>query len=668
MRNMFSIILGLISLNLILKSIKIIKEEGTRTFLLKLERYIKSKSTNRRKEKSFKRYKGLKGFVNTNKRLSKNWYKTNGKKVAIIIPSFHHTKNIKNCLKSLKKTVPKKLADILILYDSNADPRQRIFLESINNHNIKVLFSENNGGISNAINKGLNLINKLDVVLMNSYIEAKSGWLEALQYAAYSNKKNGIVVPKLLYPNRKIHSGGLYRCLSEPKQFGYYYRFQPDSLPVSNITNKIIATTSCMYIKNQVLHDIGTFDEKYEFSFEDIDFCLRAWNHGYHIEYCPFSELIHYASVTRNSDDFKKRIYRSKIYFWNKWNDWLDNRNVKSNNGKLNIIYVLELTGVGGGTRIVFEHMNRLQEAGMHVELYSLEDRPEWFPLKVPVKTFTNYDDLIAALKNQEAIKVATWWNTSEPVWISSVNKGIPVYLVQDIESSYYKDDIIMKYNVLAKYRKKFRYLTTSNWNNNQLKKLGINSTIVSCGIDRSKFKPLKVDRLSNILITAGRSHYLKNLQYTLDAWSQIKVNQPTLWMYGIEPELGKKINNCKYIYKPSDEKINELLNKATVCILTSSHEGFALTILEAMAAGTPVICTDADGNRDFCTDGKNCLMVKQDDVRELKRIIEYLFNNYELQNQLREEGFKTAAQYDWKKVIPKLVDFYKSVADYNTK
>ena len=45
----------------------------------------------------------------------------------------------------------------------------------------------------------------------------------------------------------------------------------------------------------------------------------------------------------------------------------------------------------------------------------------------------------------------------------------------------------------------------------------------------------------------------------------------------------------------------------------TSVHEGFCLPILEAMAAGAPVVCTDAHGNRDFCRDGVNCLMPASD-------------------------------------------------------
>ena len=60
----------------------------------------------------------------------------------------------------------------------------------------------------------------------------------------------------------------------------------------------------------------------------------------------------------------------------------------------------------------------------------------------------------------------------------------------------------------------------------------------------------------------------------------------------------------------------HELFNQATVFVQTSTHEGFCLPPLEAMATGGAVVCTDAHGNRDFCVDGENCLMPEPDRER----------------------------------------------------
>ena len=83
---------------------------------------------------------------------------------------------------------------------------------------------------------------------------------------------------------------------------------------------------------------------------------------------------------------------------------------------------------------------------------------------------------------------------------------------------------------------------------------------------------------------------------------------RPELCLFGIEPELGSE-HGARYVDRPSDEDVNELFNEATVFVQTSTHEGFCLPPLEAMATGGAVVCTDAHGNRDFCVDGENCLM-----------------------------------------------------------
>ena len=91
---------------------------------------------------------------------------------------------------------------------------------------------------------------------------------------------------------------------------------------------------------------------------------------------------------------------------------------MRTPDGRLRIVYVTEDTGVGGGHRDIFEHLNRLAARGHDAQLFSLGEHPDWFPLEVPTRTFEDYDDLVEALEPLEAIKVATWWNTGGPVWL----------------------------------------------------------------------------------------------------------------------------------------------------------------------------------------------------------------------------------------------------------
>jgi glycosyltransferase involved in cell wall biosynthesis len=117
-----------------------------------------------------------------------------------------------------------------------------------------------------------------------------------------------------------------------------------------------------------------------------------------------------------------------------------------------------------------------------------------------------------------------------------------------------------------------------------------------------------------------------------------------------------------RYVTSPSDEQVNELFNQATVFIQTSTHEGFALPPLEAMATGGAVVCTDAHGNRDFCADGENCLMPDHDRDAVSDALARAL-DDGALRERLGEAGIRTAADYAWERRIDALEGFLEGVA-----
>ena len=136
--------------------------------------------------------------------------------------------------------------------------------------------------------------------------------------------------------------------------------------------------------------------------------------------------------------------------------------------------------------------------------------------------------------------------------------------------------------------------------------------------------------------------------------------------MFGIEPELGAE-HGARYIEAPSDTEVNELFNEATVFVQTSRHEGFCLPPLEAMAAGTPVVCTDAHGNRDFCVDGENCLFVESTPAAVSAGIARVLDDRL-LRERLVEGGKRTVRKYAWERRIDDVEAFFNSLAEANAR
>jgi GT2 family glycosyltransferase len=587
------------------------------------------------------------------------WYREHGRPVDIVVPSYRDAEHVRVLVRSIAKTVPAGMARVIVSDDASG-PEHLAALRAI--AGIDVLLEEGvNAGFAANVNRGLRATDpERDVVVLNSDIEALPGWLACLQYAAHRYVDGGIVGGQLQYPDGRIQFGGTVRNRDQPEWFDHRYRFKPRGWGPADQTSPAIAITgACMYVRREVIERVGLLDERYGMAYEDVDWCLRAWEAGFRVLYFPSAQLVHHESATRGTVQGERELESQRL-FWERWSSFFEPPGAPGAT-PLRIVYVTEDTGVGGGHRDIFEHLNRLLERGHDVALYTLGEQPEWFDLRAPVHSFADYDELELALAGLEAIKVATWWMTAMAVWRASVPRGVPVYFVQDIETSYYPDHERARHAVLDSYRPEFHYMTISNWNRERLAELGLDAELIPPGIDLELFRARpEVARREDMVLALGRSNPLKNLPLTLSAWRSLKAPRPELCMFGIEPELAAE-EGMHYVTSPDDERVGELLSEATVFVQTSTHEGFALPPLESMAAGGAVVCTDAHGNRDFCVDGVNCLMPEAN-TRAVAAAIARLLADPALRERLGAAGMDTARDYAWERRIDALEDFFRRV------
>ncbi len=626
-------------------------------------------------------------------RRARAWYAEHGRPVDIVIPSYRDAEHVATLVRSIRKTVGAEMARVIVADDCSGAEHVRA-LRAIDGIDL-VVESQRNGGFAANANRGIAAADPArDVVVLNSDVQALPSWLECLQYGAYGHEGGaGIVGAQLQYPDGRIQFGGTVRNRDRPEWFDHRYRFKPPGWgPADTPSFALAVTGACMYVRRTTIDAVGAFDERYAMAYEDVDWCLRAWQAGIHVLYFPSAQLVHHESITRGTE-LGERERSSQDAFWERWREFFDDRDVAvaasevtpagepgaaaphagqpaptpaRPTAPLRIVYATEDTGVGGGHRDIFEHLNRLAARGHDVALYTLGEPPEWFPLSVPVRSFEEYEELGDALAELDAIKVATWWMTAGPVWRASIPRGLPVYFVQDIETSYYPDHERARHAVLDSYRPEFRYMTISSWNRERLRELDLDAELIPPGIDLDTFRPRpEVQRREDMVLALGRTNPLKNLPLTLAAWRSLGGPRPQLCLFGIEPELldeRLRREGASYVSSPSDDRVGELFSEATVFVQTSVHEGFALPPLEAMATGAAVVTTDAHGNRDFCVDGVNCLMPEPTPAA-VGAALARLLGDPELRARLGAAGIETARDYAWELRIDALEAFFERVA-----
>lgn len=92
------------------------------------------------------------------------------------------------------------------------------------------------------------------------------------------------------------------------------------------------------------------------------------------------------------------------------------------------------------------------------------------------------------------------------------------------------------------------------------------------------------------------------------------------------------------------------------------SGSGVKTKVVEAMAAGLPVVASDIDGYRDVARDGLEALLVPPGDVEALVTAVREVLDDRRLAASLGDGGARRAREFDWDSVTARLVDVYRGV------
>jgi len=109
--------------------------------------------------------------------------------------------------------------------------------------------------------------------------------------------------------------------------------------------------------------------------------------------------------------------------------------------------------------------------------------------------------------------------------------------------------------------------------------------------------------------------------------------------------------------YCGATDDVRPFLNKCSVFVLPSYHEGMPRTVLEALSVGRPILTTDVPGCRETVISGENGFLVPKADAKALaERMIWFVEN----QNKLEEMGAKSRQlaeeRFDVQKINDKLM------------
>lgn len=106
-------------------------------------------------------------------------------------------------------------------------------------------------------------------------------------------------------------------------------------------------------------------------------------------------------------------------------------------------------------------------------------------------------------------------------------------------------------------------------------------------------------------------------------------------------------------------EDIPQILSVSDVSVLFSKHEGLPRSIMEAMAAGIPVIASNIRGNHDLIEHGRNGFLVPVANVEATVAALKKLDEQPGLRMRMGKINKKRAMQYDISRILPQMERIY---------
>lgn len=205
--------------------------------------------------------------------------------VDIVVPVYRGLSDTQICIQSVLRSENVTPWRLIVINDKSPEDEIINWLRQIAGSDSRILLLENsfNLGFVGTVNRGMQLGDSSDIVLLNSDTEVANNWLDRLQSAAYSQPNVASVTP---FSNNATICSYPRFCVgnSLPSGFNTQALDRIFSKTLAGATLEIpTAIGFCMYIRRDCLNKVGLFDvanfgKGYG---EENDFCMRAMYQGW---------------------------------------------------------------------------------------------------------------------------------------------------------------------------------------------------------------------------------------------------------------------------------------------------------------------------------------------------------------------------------------------------
>jgi hypothetical protein len=246
--------------------------------------------------------------------------------LSIIIVAWNVRDLVLDCLASIEAAGPGVSYEVIVVDNGSVDDTVGAVARQF--PRTQVIALPRNVGFAAGNNVGLRKMNGRHAVLLNSDTVVLRGGLEACVRYLDEHGDVGVVGPQLLNPDRSrqncIHNSptlfseligqSLLRRLF-PRRWPSKRTHFPGPVQVDAVLG------ACLFVRREVVEQVGLIDEDYFFFLEETDWCHRIRRAGWRVVHLPEAHVIHlYGEATKKKLPLRTRIeyYRSRYLFFAK--------------------------------------------------------------------------------------------------------------------------------------------------------------------------------------------------------------------------------------------------------------------------------------------------------------------------------------------------------------
>ena len=204
---------------------------------------------------------------------------------------------------------------------------------------------------------------------------------------------------------------------------------------------------------------------------------------------------------------------------------------------------------------------------------------------------------------------------------------------------------------------------------------------IIPNGIDYRRFATPRIplpaydDDALDVLFV-GRLEQRKGLKYLLRAWGLVRDAFPSARLL-IVGDGGRRLEHYREYadargwrevvfagHVSHDDLVRYYQTSDVFCAPSTGQESFGIVLLEAMAAGRPIVASRIPGYSEVVAEGSEGLLVPPRDPAALAVALTRLLADAELRRAMGARGRQTATAYDWSRVADDVLAFYEETIE----